>query len=226
VTRRLLAPLAAVAAAGCSMGQFQTARPLPAGAVQAGVAVYAAANELIAERGFQPLANIQYHVELRLGVHERVDVGAQWFGAGGGKADVKVNLMPPDHDLALAVQTGFGGAHSLHTDAYFLHLPVNLLASYRFPHGLSPYVGLGYGFYWVMDRQLEQPAAGDELPRDGWGDGVLRATVGLEYEIDELVALLAEYDFLTQVVDDRGDHFAFVDSHLAGLAVRFRWSML
>ncbi|NMC71974.1 MAG: porin family protein [Myxococcales bacterium] len=224
--RPALALLAAAATAGCSMGQFQTARTLPAGTVQAGMAVYAAANEMIEERGFHPLANIQYHVEMRLGVHERVDVGAQWFGAGGAKVDVKVNVMPPDDDFALAVQTGLGGAHSLNDDSYFLHLPINLLASYRFPHGISPYLGFGYGFYWVMDRQLEEPAPGDELPRDGWGDGVLRTTAGVEFEIDELVALLVEYDFLTQVVDDRGDRFAFVDSHLAGLAVRFRWSML
>jgi hypothetical protein len=40
------------------------------------------------------------------------------------------------------------------------------------------------------------------------------------------VQLLVEYDFMHQVVDDRGDHFAFVDSHLAGLAVQFSWSVL
>lgn len=223
---RPLALALLVVAAGCGMGQFQTARTLPVGSMSGGTAVYVAANELIETRGFHPLANIQYQHALRAGVHERVDVGLRWLGLLGLEADAKVNVMPPDHDFALAVQAGFGGAASIDDSSYLLHLPVNLLASYRLPHGVSPYVGFGYGFYWVMDRELEEPAPGNELPRDGWGDGVLRTSVGLEFEIDELVALLVEYDFLTQVVDDRGDHFAFVDTHLAGLAVQFRWAML
>jgi hypothetical protein len=226
VRRRLVLGALALATLGCSMGQFQTARTLPVGTFRTTGALYVAANELIEERGFQPLGNIQYHVEFRAGVHERVDVGLQWFGLAGAKVDVKVNVMPPDHDFALAVQTGLGGAVDLlDDDAYFLHLPINLLASYQFPCGLSPYVGFGYGFYWIMNRDYDGQVPENELPRDGWGDGVLRATVGLEYEISELVALLLEYDFMTQVVDDRGDRFAFVDSHLAGLAVQFTWSM-
>ena len=226
MSRALVAGLLAVATAGCSMGQFQTARTLPVGTFRNSTAIYVAANELIEERSFHPLTNIQSHVELRAGVHERVDVGVQWFAFSGAKADVKVNVMPPDHDFALAFQAGFGGAASVNDESYFLHLPVNLLASYRLPFEISPYVGLGYGFYWIMGREPGYQLPANVMPRDGWGDGLLRTTVGCEFAITELVALLVEYDYLHQVVDDRGDFYAFVDTHLAGLAVQFTWSVL
>jgi hypothetical protein len=88
------------------------------------------------------------------------------------------------------------------------------------------HVGLGYGFYWIFDRSLsfdprEENPGSRPAERVGYGDGVLRLTVGLEWMLNARLGFLVEYSYLAAVVDDPGDNFAFVDNHLAGLGLRF-----
>jgi opacity protein-like surface antigen len=208
---------------GAGYGQFQSAHTTAAKKVSVGLGVSFQGNPRnIEAQGVTPY-NFPFHADLRVGVHEHVDVGATLFLLAGLVADTKVNLLPPDSSFALAVRAGLGAAADIgEPGAWILHLPVSAIASYTFLDRLSPYVGLGYGFHWIFGRPLSEPdPSATYAERRGHGDGVLHVTVGLEWRIRGRVAVVLEYSFLPAVVDDPGDNYSFGDNHMVGLAARF-----
>jgi hypothetical protein len=211
---------------GCGHGQFQTARTTPPGQVDITVAQLYVHNENVQERGGVSCFNFPQQVDVRVGLSEQVDLGAKLFFLTGALVDTKVNLIPTPNDFALALHGGVGAAavDVLYEDdiAVVIHLPIGVITSYRFFGELSPYLGLDYGFYWIFGRKLEGRDPGKVYAeREGYGDGVARLTVGLEWEVSEGLALLGEYDILMPLVDDPGDNFAFVTNHIVGIGVRY-----
>lgn len=207
----------------CGAGVYQTARTLPPGEFRAIVAQGFVYTELTEEQGMSQL-NFEPDFAVRVGVAERVDVGFQWFFVGGGLVDAKVNVLPLDSAFALAFRGGFGAAADVGRDAgsaWLLHVPLSVLASYTYER-VTPYVSFGYGFFWIFGRSLTDPPE-NLVPeeRRGYGDGVLRATGGLAIELTRRISLCLEYTYMPGVVDDPGDNYTFVDSHIVGVASTF-----
>jgi hypothetical protein len=214
--------LVAALAPGCGLGLYQTARTTPRGKVDVAVAGAFQYNDLVPRRGVTPF-NFPTQVNVRVGVHDRVDLGATVLMAGGLLVDAKVNVAPPGRALALSVLAGVGAAADWGEEgASTLHLPVTLIASWTFLDVLTPYVGLGYGFWWFFGRPVSEPdPSATYAQRAGHGDGVLRLTAGLEWLVGGGFGILVEYSYLPVVVDDPGDNFAFRDNHLVGFGLRF-----
>jgi opacity protein-like surface antigen len=217
----LFACLVAALAAGCGAGLYQTAETLPPGEVRVVLGGAFVGNELVEQRGVK-IYNFQPDLSVRVGVADGVDVGLSSFMLGGLLADVKWRFLPADWNFALALRGGFAAGFDVDQPdrEWFLHVPIGLIASYRFDF-VTPYVSLGYGFFWIFGRALENgPAPGVEVVgRKGYGDEVLRLTAGVEFRVTERIALYLEYTFMPAVVDDPGDNFAFVDTHIAGIGM-------
>lgn len=103
--------------------------------------------------------------------------------------------------------------------AAVLHLPVRALASWDIGSSLTPYLGAGYGFFWIFGYSHGEPGV-DCAAREGYGDGVCMLTVGLQLFSGHAAPLLFEYSFWHQVVDDPGDFFSFSDNHIVAVGVR------
>jgi hypothetical protein len=207
--------------AGCGATQFQTARTVPRGSIMGFAGISFVGNELFADRGVT-VYNFQPDFGCRVGVLDGMDVGISHFFVLGLLGDVKVNLVPPDWDFALSVKGGFGAAADVGEigDAWLLHIPVTLMASYRIGR-VEPYVGLGYGFFWIFGRRPPEGSVERPPERKGYGDGVVRATAGVEIMLTARVGLLFEYTYMPAVVDDPGDYYSFVDNHIGSVGVRF-----
>lgn len=207
----------------CGVGTLQTARPTAVGAVDLTGGVGYLHNRLTEERGLG-LSSFPLTLAARTGVAERADLGLRLFSFGGAVADVKVNLMPPRHPLAVSLSLGFGGAADVLGDegAWYLHLPVSVLASYDVKPWFTPYASLGYGFFWIFgrDNPAEDPSV-QTAKRGGYGDGVVMVSAGARFRVARRVYLFTEYTFWGKVVDDPGDFYSFVHNHfaLAGLQI-------
>jgi len=224
---RRLSLLLLIFIAGCGYGQFQTARTIPAGEVNFTVAQLYVGNENIEKREGVAMANFPQQVDMRIGLSDQLDLGVKFFFFFGLLADVKINFMPRDQDFALALHGGMGGAWVdplLETSRpWVLHVPAGVIASYRFLNQLSPYLGLDYGFYWILGRKVYYHLDPGErfADRKGHGDGVMRFTLGLEWMLSDGFGLLVEYDVMVPVIDDPGDNFAFTTNHIVGIGIRF-----
>ncbi len=213
---------------GCGLGTLQTAKTTPRGTLDMTVGGGFMTNEATEARGEYTGDNFPQFVGLRYGVTDQLDVGARLLTFTGLEADVKINLLDHRRDLALAVQAGLGGAASFYMfpmepeyQGWFLHLPLKVLVSYRLFGRLTPYAALGYSFYWVFDRDQGREAGEGYAERAGHGDGVLSVTAGVELAVTRTFAIMVEYDFFTPVVDDPGDFYSFVDSHLVLIGFRY-----
>lgn len=219
----LAAGLLMITLPACGVGTLQTARPTAVGAVDLTGGVGYLHNHLVEERGLA-LSNLPVTLGARTGVAERADVGLRVFSFGGALVDAKVNLMPARHPLAVSVSLGFGGASDVLGDwgAWYLHLPINVLASYDVNRWFTPYASLGYGFFWIYgrDNPSEDPNA-QTAKRKGYGDGVVMVSAGARFRVGRRTSLFAEYTFWGKAVDDPGDFFSFVHTHfaLAGLQI-------
>lgn len=225
---------AGVAASGCAVAQLQTARTVPAGEVRGTLGAGAVLNDLQHQRGGFAPTQVTPHLALRVGVHDRVDVGARLILGTGGAVDAKVNLAPLDAPYAVSLSVGLGAGGFLIGDgAWSLTAPVVALASYDLTSWLTPYVGVGYAFWWHFgyddgllagagpSRPGAAPTPAHYAARAGYGDGVLMLTVGSELHLDRQWSVLLEYGFWTQIVDDPGDFYDFVDTHLVQVGLAF-----
>jgi outer membrane protein W len=220
--RLAVALLVAGLLGGCGASQFQTARTLPMGAFGGYAGISFVGNEQFKQRDVS-VYNFQPDYGFRYGILNGLELDINQIFVAGLQVAVKATLVPPEGDFALSVKGGIGAAADLGDfgEAWLLEIPVTLLASYRFGP-VEPYVGIGYNFFWIFGRSLTNPPpnAVDE-ERKGYGDGVIRATVGLDIPLTERVGLLVEYTFMPAVVNDPGDNFAFVDNHIGSIGVRF-----
>lgn len=213
---------------GCGFGQFQTAKTVPRGEYRITMAQQFQANEDLAERKLT-INNFPPDIMVRVGLSDRVDVGADLFLAGGLILDAKINLFPTQKRFALAFSAGFGAAAdwgNFDDTLAVLHLPIGAIMSYRFGQVFSPYMGIGYSFYWIFGRDdldIPPPDKPDTkyVERQGYGDGLTRFTIGAEFKINVRFGVLLEYSFWLPVVDDPGDFYTFVPNHMGGLAVVF-----
>ncbi|HOW50511.1 MAG TPA: hypothetical protein PLV42_00545 [bacterium] len=220
-TRFLLALAAALILTSCGYGSLQTAKTLPEGAVRLTLGEHYVGSTV------RPVSFFSFpgDIGLRIGLHERVDMGISAFYMGGLLVDAKVNAMPPEHPFALAFSLGFAGAvDPFLPQSWLLHAPVHIHASYTFIDCLSPYAMLGYDIYWIFGRpepEVDDDTGDPEAARGGYGDGVLRVTGGLEWQVTDLVSLYLEYSYHHPVVSDTGDRFAFFPYHTAGIGIGF-----
>lgn len=206
----------ALLAAGCATGQYQTAHTLPKGDLRVTISDAYLTNE--SGRAIPVLPQLA----VRYGFTQRLDAGASLFLSTGALLDGKYNLRSPTADLALAIRAGAGWATEFLSNGSVFHLPVSVLASYRFG-ALEPYAAVGYGAYWVFGRR---PPNFDPdtryAARTGTGDGNLLVSAGLEWKLGRVVSLLFDYTLLQPLLDDPGDSFSFVRNHQVGIGLGFQ----
>jgi hypothetical protein len=223
--RRLAVILVVPALAACGVGVLQTAKTTPGGKLRLTPAVGVIVNESIEERGFTP-ANVAPNLAFRAGVADRVDIGLSQLMILGLMADAKVNVMPPQWDFALAFCGGLGFAvdawNVKDSVPWVLHVPVSLMASYTIKDRVTPYVSAGYSIFWIFGYSVDEDPNKEYAAREGYGDGVLRLTGGIEIALGprRRFAILAEYSYWRPVVDDPGDFYSFVENHIALVGMR------
>jgi hypothetical protein len=103
-----------------------------------------------------------------------------------------------------------------------------MLASYRVADGFTPYVGAGYGAFWIFNYGSDAylPPGSTPAPRAWHGDGLMMLHVGCEIGFFRRAnilrsALLLEYGYLRPIVDDPGDHYDFAANHLFLAGIQF-----
>lgn len=222
-----LRALAAVAAAGlvlggCGLAQLHTARTTPEGEVDVTLGVGRLANEVVRD-GDSEIARWPVHIGARWGVAEQVDVGARLLLGDGVLVDGQWGLLAPRSPWALSVSAGAGvGGWAGQGGAVSLTLPIVALASWDATEWLTPYLGVGWAFWWHLGREVtEGSPTGALVARAGHGDGVVTLIAGVSVQVSARVSLRVEYDFMTQALDDPGDLYSMVDSHAVTAAVAF-----
>jgi hypothetical protein len=158
----------------------------------------------------------------RLGLMSFLDVGAAPLLTRGLSVDGKANLMPPDHPFAVAPRVRLGYARP--KGATVILAEAGAIASRRLFGCLEPYAGLASADHW-LDYSLETPLAANQTlaEREGYGDGLLKAHVGLDIGGRGGFGIAAEYGFWKPLQNDPGDGFKFLDNHVLALAWRYKW---
>ncbi len=207
---------------GCGVGVLQTAKTTPKGTLDITLGTGFLYNEMVAERGASP-GNFIQAINFRTGLTDNLDMGARLFFMTGALVDLKYNLMPKDSPLAVSLQGGLGGGYDVLGDdeAGALHLPLNVLLSYQPSGKVTPYMAVGYGFYWIFGREPMPREGVQYAARAGHGDGLLQIAIGLKQAFNDEFALLLEYNLYKALVDDPGDGYAFTDSHLMQVGFSF-----
>jgi hypothetical protein len=202
----------------CGFGLLQTARTTPKGGYDITAGLGYVHNELVGERGVS-LSNLPLQVGVRRGLRDNLDAGLQLFMGAGLLFDAKYNFMPVGHPLAVSVSGGIGAGYNF-DGGEVVHVPLRLLASYDlWSARVCPYVGVGYGTFWVLD--YGKPETGVRYAaRKGHGDGILALTLGTTLGRPPF-GVVIEYNYWTQVLDDPGDFYSFVDNHILLAGVRF-----
>ncbi len=206
----------------CGFANYQTAKTVSKGDYKIGLGVMYQGNT---ERELE-LLSFTPQADIRIGLHERVDLGIALFYAAGALVDAKVNVMPEEHPFALAFSGGLGGGvDAVNPTTGIVHIPLKILASYDLGKGFSPYLGFTHGMWWILNRSKPDELKPDEGETvagwQGYGDGTIKITVGLEWKFIEKVALYLEYDYQHPVYDDPGDYYSFIPTHFAGFGFRF-----
>ncbi|TNF32922.1 MAG: hypothetical protein EP329_09055 [Deltaproteobacteria bacterium] len=208
---------------GCAAAQLHTARTTPVGENDVTIGLGYLDNRLDEERGERSIENYPLQIAYRTGVDERVDVGVRTLLGDGLLADGRYGFMEPASPLQVSLGLGVGfGGWWMQEGAVSLTVPVVAMASYDIGDLVTPYVGVGWAFWWHLGRSPEEgdPDA-DYAARAGHGDGVVTALVGVAFHVTPTLHFLVEYDFSTQVLDDPGDFFSMVDTHVVSGAVTF-----
>jgi opacity protein-like surface antigen len=219
--RTLAALLLATASCTSGLGQLQTARTLPPGEFRSTLSGGYAWNFMVDQRPANP-GNLVAQYAARFGVRENLDMGVKLFFGLGALVDAKVQLLARPR-LAVSLLGGAGGAFDAESGAEVLHAPIMLLASYRVVGPLTPYVGAGYGAFWIFNYGSEPnvPAGSYPAARAWHGDGLMMLHAGIELAITVRTALLLEYGYLRPIVEDPGDHYEFAINHLFLAGVHF-----
>jgi hypothetical protein len=203
------------------LGQLQTARTVPKGEVRHSISGGYDWNSI--ERSGPPwLGNFIVQYAARIGAAEHVDVGVKVFLGLGGLVDAKVQVVDGPR-LALSLLGGAGGAFDAESGAGVVHVPAMLLGSYHVTGWFAPYVGAGYGAFWIFNYASTQdvPPGSTAAPRAWHGDGLLMLHAGFELGSPGRPAFLLEYGYLRPIVSDPGDHYAFATNHLFLGGIRF-----
>jgi hypothetical protein len=214
--------VALVLASGCTtgVGQLQTARTLAPGEIRHMVSAGLDWNFMVDQRILPGNVIMQYAG--RYGVRDDLDVGLKLFFGLGALADAKLQVVHWPR-LAVSLQGGVGGAYDVMSSAEVVHVPLSLLASYRLVSSFTPYLGVGYGAFWVVNYgdDANLPPGATLAPRAWHGDGVLMLHAGFELGFFRRVCLLLEYAQLRPIVEDPGDRYEFAVNHLFLAGVGF-----
>ena len=208
---------------GCTTAQLHTARTTPVGEVDVTIGLGYLHNELIADRDGASIENAPLHLAVRTGLGERVDLGVRAILGDGLLADTRFGLLPPSSPWQVSLGVGLGAGGWLgQGGGVSITAPVVAMGSYDVGDVLTPYVGVGWAFWWHLGHEPTEGQAGDTYAaRAGHGDGVVTLLAGLAFHLSPTLSILVEYDFTTQVLDDPGDFFSMVDSHVFTGAVTF-----
>jgi len=212
-----------LAAASCTsgLGQLQTARTLTPGKFRSTFSGGYDWNFMEDQRPTNPGSVIMQYAA-RFGVRDNLDMGVKLFFGLGALVDAKVQVINRPR-LAVSMLGGAGGAFDPASGAEVLHAPFMLLASYRLVGPLTPYVGAGYGVFWIFNygSAPNVPAGSYPAARAWHGDGLMMLHAGFELGLTPRTALLLEYGYLRPIVEDPGDHYEFATNHLFLTGVRF-----
>lgn len=218
---RLLNSVFALAAvsqtSACSFGAFQTAHTQAPGTVSGTLGAAQVFNDLDDKGGRSTITNLGAQLGGRLGISQRVDAGLGSFMAYGLKADVKVNLLPRSHQLALAPRLGAG----YRFERKVRMLEAGVVASYRLADRFEPYAGLTFANHWIEPENPDGQLPANAVTRREMGDGLLQLNLGVELEVSEHAAWLVEYGHWFPMNNDPGDFYSFVPTNVVGVALRF-----
>ncbi len=209
----------ALASTACGFGLFQTARTERPGTVTGHSGTTVVHNAVTRDPERDALA---WGVDsgLRLGLADHVDVGLRSFLLSGMQTDLKLNVLSPTDDLALAARVG--GGYAARYETY--NALAGVIGSYRVLRDLEPYVGVTFSNFWIMDYgepEIPRDSTETYVDRSGTGDGLLKLVIGVQATLSAYTALMLEAGHWIPLNNDPGDFYAFVPTTVFGLGVRF-----
>jgi hypothetical protein len=214
--RCTLDALGAVLACGCSFGSFQTAHTQPPATVSVTPGVTQVFNRIDDQEGRGVLTNVGAQLGARVGITERLDAGLGSFLVSGVKVDAKVNLLDPRQKLALAPRLGAGYRWGREVRL----LEGGAIASYRAFERFEPYLGLTFANHWIEPALPQVALPANVVGPSGTGDGLLQLSLGVELGLSRHASVLAEYGHWFVLNNDPGDHYRFLPTNIAGVALR------
>lgn len=212
----------------CGVGLFQTAETVPKGKVSFSSGISFIYNENLRVRKQFVVSNFPVNLGLRVGLSSRVDLGISQFLLYGLLVEPKLCATPPEMRFKLSLSGGIGGAFDPYgisddSDAWIIGVPLTLIGSYDFGR-IAPYVATGYSFYWIFVTGYKKSSKQQYVERKGYGDGVARFTGGLRMKVGRAKRvnffLFLEYSFLWAAVDDPGDLYSFINSHVVSFGAK------
>jgi hypothetical protein len=211
---RLTLAVLILTAVACTsgLGQLQTARTLPPGEVRQSISAGLDWNFMMETRGPLP-GNAVLQYGARFGVSDSVDMGVKLFFGLGALVDAKVQVIHRQR-LAVSVLGGAGAAYDVSSGGKVVHAPALLLTSYSLADVFTPYLGVGYGAFWIFSYGSggNVPPGSIFAPRAWHGDGLMMLHAG--FELGSRRRVLLEYGYLRPIADDAGDHYDFAVNHM------------
>ncbi|HKY38714.1 MAG TPA: hypothetical protein VJN18_22380 [Polyangiaceae bacterium] len=212
-----VAVVGAALVSGCSFGTFQTAHTQAPATVSVTPGATYVSNAIDDQQGRGPLTNAGAQLGARVGITEHVDAGVGSFLLSGLKADVKVNVLGPHQNFAIAPRFGAGGR--LGREIWMLE--GGAIASYLLFERFEPYLGLTFANHWIEPDPPLGPLPPNVVGKSGTGDGLLQLSLGVELVATRHFAVLAEYGHWFVLHDDPGDFYRFLATNVVGVAMRF-----
>jgi len=119
------------------------------------------------------------------------------------------------------VRLGFG--RGILEGPWDFMLEGNLVTSYRLGRVFEPYAAIGYATHFI-DTGDEPPRLEDNQSlreREGTGEGVLEALLGVAFRMGPGSTMYVEYQVWLPGHEDLGNGFAFVPNHIFALSFGF-----
>jgi hypothetical protein len=201
---------------------MQTAHTVPAGKARAHLGAARVYNEIDDVGGRGTLSNTSVEAGVRFGVTDFLDLGVLPLLGSGAAVDSKANVLYGKGRLALAPRLLAG----VTTDTPVFVAEAGIIASYRIVRALEPYAALGFSNHWFFGpRPLPEDglAADESLAKPaGYGDGLVKASLGLSARFGGGFSALVEYDHWYLAQNDPGNGYAFLPSDVIALALAFQ----
>lgn len=227
--RRLAVCIAGLAGGGCmtSHALLQTAHTQPAGQWRIKAGVAGVFNAIDGSGGRSLATNVTPEPNLRVGLSDSMDVGlAPWLGNGAG-LDAKVNLLDPRSRAALAprLMAGYALGSSATNAEGTYGVEAGLIASYRLHDRFEPYAALSFANHWFMSKNIDSSKQLSPnqyfAPRRGYGDGLVKAAVGVDIRFASEWHYLVEYAHWFPAQNDVGDGYTLLSNDILALSLAY-----